>query len=682
MVKIAKQHRHEVIPAEQTLKYIDRGLRRMLLTRGQDARTGQSFVGGFDRHTPFRPTQKEAAQALVDRISDPKIPLNDRRIGFYDHATGLGKTAEFAAVLQSAYSEAEKDGKAEELVSFIVVPTTNLLHQTKAEVEDYAPILKRPGMIGVYGDGKKELGKPVTIITYNSWIDLVESGQINPAKINIHIADEAHKNTSDRREEVTRALHTGNGNGLDHPDADSPQAFCLAVTATSRYDDEKTVERTYKHKLHEKSMMAGVESGELCEYIRPQEYLIRVDSGTKEDGWKKFVIDHFATGKDLESGQPLHKMVAAFYVNGTAFADDVAKDLNAHPDLAKLAKERGMLGVAVSIHSNMSPKEQERRLRDYMGYIDEKTGQKVPPKYMAVVGDEKFKAGWNHPPLKCIFDYTRGSLVDKSQIAGRGGRRYLDPKTGEPTGLVLIDTILYFGAPSEDKFNEGNRDRALANAVTFIQLLEGRSAVYRAGRKPREEEIELDDDIERAPRSGGRHIPGIGKVESFVSLSQVRNFNRQTAAAIAASQRDVVSDEEHRQLLELMAQKDMGAKALFELIPSERAKTADLTVNKIAICKRGTKLERPAWEVVVDILRQQPNAITDKEHQQLLELAEKKGLRAYLIFKLLPPKEAEALNIKQSKINACIHRGIRLKRSAWELVMQLLQQQPDQPKKE
>lgn len=662
-----------VIPAEQTLRYVERGLRRMLMTRGTDPETGEKFVGGFNPNLPFRPTQKEGLQALVDRISDDRIPIDKRRIGYYEHATGLGKTALFSADLQAAYSEAARDGLDKDLISYVVVPTTVLLHQTKEEIEEYAPYLKRPGMIGVYGDGKKELGRPVTIITYDSWVDLVESGQIDPATINIHIADEAHKNTSDRREDITRLMHEGE----DHPDADSPQALCLAVTATSRYDYEKTVERSYKNKIHEKTMMQGVHSGELCDFIRTQNFVIRVDSGSKQEAWKKFAIEHFATGKDAESGKNLRDIVSAFYVDGTDFADGVAKGLNEHPDLARLAKERGMKGVAVAIHSKMSKGEQKRRMRDYMGYKDEK-GVYHPPKYMAVVGDEKFKAGWNHPPLKCIFDYPRGSLVDKAQIEGRGSRRYIDPKTGKPTGLVLVDTILYYGDKDPEQ-NEKNRQRAIAEAVTFNQVTEGQAAIYREGRKPNDIEI---DDIERERDWGGwgkQH--GVGKVESYVSLEEIRTFDRETAKAVAAlevvRQRDVVTDDEHKQLLELMQEKKLAAKAIFGLVPSELVIETHLSIGKLSNCRtKGIKLERRAWEAVVEVLQKQLTPISEKEHNQLQALMRQKDLGSAAIMKIIPTDQAKIVGLNRDKIEACKYKT-RLSRAAWDLVVMALHNQPD-----
>ena len=48
--------------------------------------------------------------------------------------------------------------------------------------------------------------------------------------------------------------------------------------------------------------------------------------------------------------------------------------------------------------------------------------------------------GFDHPPMKTVIDVTHGSLVDKSQIVGRGDRQYFNEAKGRYEGLTFIDT--------------------------------------------------------------------------------------------------------------------------------------------------------------------------------------------------------------------------------------------------
>ena len=165
-------------------------------------------------------------------------------------------------------------------------------------------------------------------------------------------------------------------------------------------------------------------------------------------------------------------------MDGILQANELEALLNEDLVLQQRAKEQGYEKVAVAIHSDLSAREKMERFDMY------KAGR-----YLAVIGDEQFKEGFDHPPMKTIFDYMRGSLVDKVQIIGRGARKWWNDLKGRFEGLTVVDTTIYIG--STDPREDAQRRRAaLRESITVKQVLkdvsvESREYVARkGGRKP------------------------------------------------------------------------------------------------------------------------------------------------------------------------------------------------------
>ena len=135
--------------------------------------------------------------------------------------------------------------------------------------------------------------------------------------------------------------------------------------------------------------------------------------------------------------------------------------LNNDPVLQERAKARGKKGVAVAIHTGpygedgrtMSKAEQKRRFDAYL------RGE-----YLAVIGDEKFKEGFDHAPMKTLFDYHRNSLVDKVQILGRGARKWWNKLKERWEGLTVIETAIYIGDENPD-LDEIEKNQALRSNI-------------------------------------------------------------------------------------------------------------------------------------------------------------------------------------------------------------------------
>ncbi len=445
--------------SEQLLSYLQRGVDKLL------------EQGSFDGGQPFRPTQKQTLEAYKRFLESTSLTTEEKLKGFFEIPTGIGKTAVFVGIIAATHSIAEAEGQS--LKTVIVVPTTQLLEQTHnsfigtEKTIGFAPQLE--GRIGLYGDGHKNLKLPITIMTYNAWYDLSQAGKIGSHNTDILISDEAHRGTSERRIENISGIFNA-------------QTVQIAFTATAHFDEEKSVQASHEREIFYKSIRDAILEDELASYIGTQRAVIRVaptnfmlsdefQEATKQEktayrkkirekAWNEFALKAYREGRDEQTGDLLTDNQAGFFVSGIHQANQLEHMLNDDEALQAIAKAQGRKGVAVAIHSHLSGKEQKRRFEAYMA-----------GEYMAVVGDDKFKEGFDHPPMKTVIDSAHSSLVDKAQIIGRGARKWWNEQKGRFEGLTLIDNVIYIGSEDKD-IDTVYRDAALRNAVSAKDILE------------------------------------------------------------------------------------------------------------------------------------------------------------------------------------------------------------------
>jgi hypothetical protein len=134
--------------------------------------------------------------------------------------------------------------------------------------------------------------------------------------------------------------------------------------------------------------------------------------------------------------------------------------INDDPELQARARNQGFSGISSAIHSYLPQREVNSRYERYMSGQD-----------LCVVGDEKFKEGFDHPPMKTIIDSPHGSIVDKAQILGRGARKWWNESKQRYEGLTVIDTVIYIGSP-DPEIDKSLREIALKEAVSIKQILD------------------------------------------------------------------------------------------------------------------------------------------------------------------------------------------------------------------
>lgn len=205
--------------------------------------------------TPLRPTQKEALEKASEAFSKGQKKI------FYKLHTGLGKTPTQIAMAKQGL----KQGKV-----IIVVPRKNLVEQFHDEFKVFAPELftsldkeevidgaKSGGLVsdelGVIYSNKKDYGKNVTIITYQSLLKLVEQGKITPEEYGMIIWDEAHEVLQGRRTTLVDRF------------SNSVQ---VGFTATPKYNDVKSLETRFGTKpLMNVTIAQGSRNGSASSFI-------------------------------------------------------------------------------------------------------------------------------------------------------------------------------------------------------------------------------------------------------------------------------------------------------------------------------------------------------------------------------------------------------------------------------
>ena len=156
--------------------------------------------------------------------------------GYIKLPTGVGKTVLFVELIEAL-----------NLRTLIIVPTTILVDQTENKMGEFAEDID----VGKITGKAKEYGQQVTIITYDSFVKQVETGNINPEEIDCLILDEAHVALSDKRKEIVSKFEN---------------SLKLGFTATPQYSEKKTLSDLLPAEIHSMSIKEAVEANLLCSF--------------------------------------------------------------------------------------------------------------------------------------------------------------------------------------------------------------------------------------------------------------------------------------------------------------------------------------------------------------------------------------------------------------------------------
>ncbi len=150
--------------------------------------------------------------------------------GFVVVPTRGGKTVIFVELVETIGDK-----------TLVLVPTKDLVAQTKKNFTQFAPLLD----VGVhYGDKKDGLDHQVVISTYPTWMALVKNGAIKPGDFPLMILDEAHEILSDKKSELIEDF--------------IGSSTVVGFTATDKYSDKKNLLRVLKNQIHRMSINEAV----------------------------------------------------------------------------------------------------------------------------------------------------------------------------------------------------------------------------------------------------------------------------------------------------------------------------------------------------------------------------------------------------------------------------------------
>lgn len=186
------------------------------------------FLSHEDADATLRTHQKDVFDAIRAHVESGK------RTGYVRLPTGVGKTVIFIEVAEAL------NGK-----TLVVTSRKNLVSQIADSFSQFAEGLD----VGVRYSIHKDIGKQVTVTTYDSLIRGVKDGSIDPASFDLVVLDEAHRGLSRARQESIASFH---------------DAFVFGFSATPTFTETKSLAQLFGEAIYEMHIREAIESGQLC----------------------------------------------------------------------------------------------------------------------------------------------------------------------------------------------------------------------------------------------------------------------------------------------------------------------------------------------------------------------------------------------------------------------------------
>jgi superfamily II DNA or RNA helicase len=300
---------------------------------------------------------------------------------YIEGPTGIGKT-----FLQSTLADAIINGTTG-INILILVPKKNLLYSMKKEFQKFAPHLA----VGLVGDGNKQYGNHVTIMTYQSFLG---ESQSNLDKYSAIFLDEAHKSMGKQTKiKVDNQTHV----------------LLLGVTATSYYNEEKNLENWLGYCAHTITIPEAVQLGMIAniQYILEK---VRIDIDEKSpdetatEYTEKVGTEIIRQGGNIAAAETYNRY---FRSKGARFIM-FALTVNQGHDLVAQLRSHGI--SAEIIHGNTK---NQQELFDAFANNE----------FQVLVGIDVIKEGFDDPGISGVmFTYPIKSLVGLIQGGGRSTR--------------------------------------------------------------------------------------------------------------------------------------------------------------------------------------------------------------------------------------------------------------------
>jgi len=395
--------------------------------------------------------------------------------GYIKLPTGAGKTAIFCEL-------AETLG----LKTLVVVPTTDLLTQTRDQMRRFAETIPE-SQIGLWYGDQKDTQKQINITTYNSMIACFKNGQWKADDFDLVILDEAHN-----------ALGRGSSAVISELKESS---IVIGFTATPEYHDNKTLDQLLDERIHSLDTVAAIRRGilapssSLAVYINTDLSHVKLttDGGYNEQELQRAINTESVNQAAVKTMQSLFSDK-----KGIAFCAGIQHS----EDLAALMQKQGI--KADFVHG-ADPHREEKLKKLKSGEIQ------------VLCNADLLIAGFDCPSVSvCLNLAPTSSKVRAEQRGGRATR--LDPE--DPKKHAIVVDFLYADS------------RAQSRPVIYSDILNGQAVVTAS-----EETLSVNRPewlVERMPQLKAegieviltmdelaRVLPNFGKEKQRENLSEI-----------------------------------------------------------------------------------------------------------------------------------------------------------------
>lgn len=346
----------------------------------------------------LRRQQLEVLRGVTSKVEKGQMS------GYVEAPTGMGKTVMFIKMIEAALFRSENTR------ALIVVPTQDLVEQTKERMEQFAADME----IGLRYTHGNDLDKQVTITTYASLVSGVGNHDISPQEYSLVIFDEAHRGLSDLRADVIKQFE---------------HSLRVGFTATPEYSDEKKVSHILGEVFHRTTIRDAIENGNISPY---KNYIARIEStdmthakkNENGDYTEKSMNNIFNTQEVNEQIVQLYKEICLqeYEENQKTCIVNCASAKHAR-DLSEVYNQQGISAAALTGDMEKSQRED---------LLDKCNSGEI----MVLCGYNLTVEGLDVPRVEVVVNMPTASRVRAIQRGGRALRRHKGKEYA-----VIVDVI-------------------------------------------------------------------------------------------------------------------------------------------------------------------------------------------------------------------------------------------------
>lgn len=447
--------------------------------------TGLNYLLESDEHG-LRDRQHEAIN---------KLAISDYDHGFFNQATGIGKTTEIATFIKG-YNHANTDPNKKIIV---LEKLLNIVDQTieaftDPNTSEYIGMIK--DQIGRFDGTNAETDKPIIVCTYASLKNLIN--EVNHDEVAMVLMDEAHNCLSDSRMNCVGSFEN---------------ALVYGFTATPTYNQKKNLKTWLENEIDEISIEEGIKKGLNCSLknislvsdldlsnVRRNskgEYdLDEFDKVVKEvhkDGIKQKIVEFWDSFVDEETGERAQDRMTMINCRSLKEAQEQAEAFN------KFYGKK----LAMAYGSDMEKEERDAVLAGF------ENGKFPIIAQVATLGE-----GYNNKKLSLAINYPTASIIRETQGGGRPLRYDTENKLKK---AWVVDIIFRHPDHKDDPITvaaEKNNQVIFAHITKKLEILSDTRKLYEESLKNKM--MHLDKMSEA---SGKKRVVKKTNIEGFKLIS-------------------------------------------------------------------------------------------------------------------------------------------------------------------